>query len=390
MISLPDLKDKIIWDLSIEEIEYVYSNLHMNNYVYVVAMNYHKSKYPTELKINIKDDSIPDFLKFYTFKLFELIPYLNHYNPKIVLAQYLYRSYFLFEKLRYLRIEQLQDVVDLFSALAFIPIIAEKNLDILVWPHLIVRPVNEKILNTFHLLQEDFDIYDIIPEYKEKKELKNDLLILKFIHTSVTTLLTLAENDFDKRKIAETFLKVENKLFELEKRYGFVKVDNLKENFVIGTQLRWRTTLYLYGGRIFENMKEYQQAYSWYTKGIYTIKLYEHFPYYLTDFKITERLLCAYRTGEKLGKDTILLRDLINYCMLRGLQDTAEYSNQILNFIKSNPLVELNGKNLSNDKVNLQYSGESVREIYFICLFYNYIIKKIRFEDIDYSRYLKT
>jgi len=41
-----NLTDKKVWDLSLDEIEYVYQYRHMNNYVYAALKTYYTSSPP--------------------------------------------------------------------------------------------------------------------------------------------------------------------------------------------------------------------------------------------------------------------------------------------------------------------------------------------------------
>ena len=82
------LTEKKIWDLSIDEVEYVYNKLHMNNYVYAALKTYHESNPPLNKIIKLKKNMIPECLHEYAEKLIELSPYLGNDNSKIIRINY--------------------------------------------------------------------------------------------------------------------------------------------------------------------------------------------------------------------------------------------------------------------------------------------------------------
>ena len=381
------LENKILWDLNITETKYAYENIHMNNYVYVALMLYHNSAIPLNkfLKLN---RNTPTYLYNFASKLLELSPYINNYSPEIVRANYLFRSYFLFSQLDNVKTLDLHKVIDLLSILSYISILSDKNDNILLWPYLIIRPYTKHIENTFNKITEKINIETFIP--KIDKINNHEILLVKFVHTAVSTLITMSENKFNSTLISDAFINVEKNMFRLEREFKIVKNDNIKESFSTPTQQRWRNTLYLYGGRYFEIIKNYDKAYEWYTKGIAKIDLHKTFNYYLTDFKTTERLLSAYRVGKYINKDLLLLKDLIDNCIVKAFHNTANYAKKIIKFINDNPNVKLTRKNLENDKIKLQYSGESVREVFLIALLYNHIINDLDFKNINYQEYLEN
>lgn len=381
-----DYNKKTIWDLSLEEIEDVFANRHMNNYVYVAFKNYHLNTFPAGQPIKLNEDIVPAIMLEEAQNLCQLIPYIGTEDSFAVRTNYLFRSYFLFEKLREVDEVNLNQTIDFLAHMALFSTTIEKNDKILIWPYLIARPIDDNLERRFELLkQPEHNLNDFAGELLDKN-LPNDQVLLKYIHTSVSTLLTLIENGLSD-EIGNAFNNVEKNMFRFEKELGFVKGENLSENFNHGTQIRWRGTLYLYGGNFFEQQQDYNKAYNWYLRGINTSKLLDHFTYYLTAFKAVERLICAYRVGEHLNVDQNLLYEFINAALIGAFEKTGVYAGKVLNFIRNNPDSDLKSKVLSNDETQLQYAGESVREVYLISLLYKTVVNKQKFEDLKYDDY---
>ena len=53
-----DNLNKNVWELNLDEIEFLYKYRHMNNYVYAALMTYHKSKFPLNIIMPIKAQDI--------------------------------------------------------------------------------------------------------------------------------------------------------------------------------------------------------------------------------------------------------------------------------------------------------------------------------------------
>ena len=66
-----NLGKKKVWDLTLDEIEYVYNNLHMNNYVYAALNTFHKSNIPLNKLVKLRTKKIPSCLIEYAQKLID-------------------------------------------------------------------------------------------------------------------------------------------------------------------------------------------------------------------------------------------------------------------------------------------------------------------------------
>jgi hypothetical protein len=136
-------------------------------------------------------------------------------------------------------------------------------------------------------------------------------------------------------------------------------------------------------------MKEYDTAFSWYTRDIYFKELPSLFGFYLTDMKTTERLLCAYNVKKRQGKEDVFLKQLIFDCINQILMNAAQYAENIIEFIETHPEADLSLGRIPDKGRYKLYAGEASRELFFLSLLYNNIINGIEYKDINYRKFLQ-
>lgn len=389
------LQNKDIWDLSLDEVKFVYNNLHMNNYVYSAVMLFHKSKPPLNRIIDIKKESIPQCLHEPMKKLVRLSPYLNNEDPKNVRIHYTYYAFELFQQLRFIKLHELEQVIECLAALAYIPIIAEKNDGLSIWLKPVIRKMTPFVSSRFENLLGDFDIDEFVklPLFETDKikneELTPAVTLYEFTPRVVSCIITMIENDIDRMLAEKAFLNAEKHMIEYEQKHNIGNQLHFHWNLKMASQTRYRNTLYLYGGNLFERMGKSEQAFSWYCRDLLYVDIFDSFGFYLTSLKTCERLLSAYRVISK-NCDKALFKSLINHCLKKSFINAAEYSDVVLDYIRSNPNLDLSKQrfNLKNNKYML-YGGEPSREIFLISVLYNNIMLNVNYEDIDYEKYLE-
>lgn len=381
-----DLSNKKIWDLNLKEIEYSYKNLHMNNYVYASLKTYHESNPPLNKIISLKNSMIPRCLQEYSKKLVELSPYLGNDDPRTIRINYTYYAFNLFTMLKYIKLEEVPVITEFLATMAYIPIIAEKNDNILLWSYEVTRKMDESNIMKFNLIKDKKNIDEILPfiilENENYEEIKNDpyIKIPTFVIRAATNIIIMSENNHNKEKITEAWENLESVMIANE------YTDDPKKMIKRG-QLRYQNTLYLYGGDFFRRINEYERAFSWYTRGIYFNELPDQiFKFYLTDMKTTERLILAYSILQN-KKEKAFLKNLIDKCILQIFKNASEYSENILDFIGNNPGIDMSLARLPDgDKFRL-FSGEASREIFLISLLYNCFVNNIDFKNIQYDKF---
>jgi hypothetical protein len=394
MIKLEDLKSKKIWNLTFDEIEYVYNNLHMNNYVYAALKMYHESNPPLNKIIKIKKEIMPECLYKSSEKLVNLSPYLGNDDSRIIRINYKYYAYNLFRKLKYVKDDEIPEVMSFFSSLVYIPIIAEKNDKYNLWHYKVTRKLTNKVKQQFKVIintpsiDEILDIillgYDKI-KYNNFDEYKKILIIVKLF---IQTIITNCENNIDSKEIEKAWEGMEHIMLLLEKKSN---IDTNKEIHWI--QLRYRNTIYLYGGDFFRRIENYKKALEWYLKDIELEKRYTKAPICQTRMRTIERLLCAYIVGEKINMDTNYIKDIINEKLYLLFQYLSLSSDELIDYIKkfgfdlsAEGLLFINER--EKDILIRRYSAESSREFFLLALLYNNIINKIDYKDIEYNKFL--
>jgi len=386
------LDGKMVWDLTVDEIEYVYKNLHLNNYIYAALNNYHKSRMPLDKVIKPRKDKIPEVLHKYVDNIVELSPYLGNDDSRIIRINYTYYSYVLFQAFRYLKLDDIRRSIELMASLAYIPIVAEKNDNFPLWFHTVIRKPDERILNLYKGLTKKINFPSFLKlcifndenfdEYQDSA-LKSVFLLMR----AVQSLIVMAENREDRKRLEQAWKNLERNLLQYESVHN-LSGSEYKGNIFRSGQIRYRNTLYLYGGDFFRRIEDYDTAFAWYTKDIYFKELPEIFRFYLTDMKTTERLICAYEIAKKRGGDPFL-KNLIIRCMHRIFLNAAKYADHILEFIQSHPEADISLGRIPVEKGYKLYAGEASREIYLISLLYHNIVNGIRYEDIDYQKYFE-
>lgn len=386
---MKSLKGKLIWELTQKEIEYAYHHLQLNNYVYAGLATYHQSCPPAGIRISLKKNRVPEPLYKPATKIAALSEYLNQENPTLVRINYTYLSYFLFEAFRQLDYTDIDSTLDLLAKLAYIPVIAEKNDPFLLWPYPVIRPLTNHVKEKFSILM-DSDKIDPLISYKNNEPLQKPddpaYKVLRYVHHAVSTLLILIENKAEPPSVIKNaFLHAEACMIAYELEHNLREPGDQERNFVSGTQIRSRGTIYLYGGSFFERAHELETAYNWYTKNI----LYEDFPndfvYYLTDLKACERLISAYRVCLK-PKEKSFLKEFIRKCLFEAFIHAGTFASKMLDYLAVHPDTDLSQhKFRTPDGKILQYAGESVREVYLIALYYQQVVKGIEYRAMDYT-----
>lgn len=391
----PD-KHLTVWQINMNEAEEIYRKRHMNNYVHAALSVFHAQNYPSGSVVQLKKATIPDRLQTAAENFTALIPYIDGSTPSRVRQHYIYLSYQLFLCMKTLELDELDATASLLSAFAFIPVIADKNDNKKLWFHPVLRKKTPKMTELYNLLKTDISVPDYTQAALFDHETceNGDLFYLsRFTTRAVATVIGMIENGLELPAAVAAFMQIEDKMLSFEKESGVYDSANpFQRNY--SSRLRYRNTLYLYGGNALERAGRLTEAYDWYTKDIDNLALVELIGFYLTGLKTTERLLCARRVDSLLNseKDSSrgLLQDLIRLCFHSSLKKCASYARIILDYVDSNDKLDLSQERffLEDNKFML-FGGESSREPFLISLVYNKIINGIDYSDIDYSRYFK-
>jgi len=374
-----NLENKLIWDLTMEEIRFLYSIRHLNEYVYYGAQLVHQgSPDPVPAPDALH---LPAYLAGPAKKILSLLPFIGKEDPSLTRINFIYYSYFFFEAFQHLQPEDLDELIRLLSSVAWMAVSVERNDGIQLWPYPVIRDLSPEFSRKYELLVSSGNVDDFLRRLDEKSYLlqKSDpaKLLLDYIQNAVFTIITHIENNkLPPEEISRVLEHVERNMIRFEKQHSLRNKTGPAGKARFSTQIRYRGTLYLYGGRHFERTGDLSKAYDWYTREICYKNFPQDFVYYLTDFKQVERLLCAYRVLRD-EKKRPFLKNLIRDCFFSGYKQTARYATKILDYLAANPGADLSVKDFTTVKgERLQYSGESVREVYLISLLYKRLVEE--------------
>lgn len=386
-----NLGKKKVWDLSLDEIEYIYRNLHMNHYVYAALKTYYTSSPPLNRSVSLRPNMLPPYLCAPIEKLLELSPRIGKDDPSSVRAEITYNTYLLYSVLNQVQLEDVPVVAQLLAACAYLPICSEKNDNLPLWNKPVIRQKNEHIDAIIEkLLEPVVDIEEIcmMPLFGNNKKDKishGDMAnLFSFIPISLFCIIVLMENGDEPQIIKRALFHAEQAMRTYEHDNGYSDTGSPIRTRYAG-QLRYRNTIYLYGGMFFEKQGWCEHALDWYLKDINVQELPNFFGFYLTDMKTTERLISAYPLT--IGKEMqSSLKNLIHLCLARIFQNSAKYSRDIIDYFKSHPSTDKRSESIIFGEKRRLYAGEASREVYFTSLIYNKFILGTDYQNIDYSR----
>ncbi len=387
-----NLKGKMVWDLSLDEIEYVYRNLHMNHYVYAALKTYHTSSPPLNRPVSLQANTIPAYLRVPIDKLLRLSPYIGRHDPSFVRAGITYCTYLLYSVLDQVELENISLVAQLLAACAYLAIYSDKNDNVPLWNKKVVRSKTEYTIAIMEKLLEpvvDIDEVCMIPKqsgYKNENVVKGSLgNLFAFFKKVILSIIVFIENGYDPQLIERALLNAEQAMHTYEHKYEFID-HNSPGRIRYPGQLRYRNIIYLYGGMFFERQGWHDRAIDWYLKDINFPDLPTLFSHYQTDMKTIERLISVYSlTTNKVMQNNI--KDLINHCFVQTAHDTAKYNRHVREYFRSHPSTDMRSVYIYPDDFRQWYGGEASREVYFISLLYNKFILGIDYRDINYARF---
>jgi hypothetical protein len=388
------LRRKGVWDLSLEEIEYVHGALHMNEYVYAALKTCRSSSLPLGRSLALRTEAVPECLRQGARDLAALSPYLGNADPGTVRINSTYRCFEVLRNLRLVKREELGAAIETLAALAYVQLLSEKNDGLYIWKHPAVREPS-RYERPFQGISESIDLaayIDLVeadPGSGERPPISAMETVFRFIPPAAASVIAMIENEIGAEEALAAFRRIEGAMLRFEAEHGLGNRPGLPGNVLNPGQLRYRNTIYLYGGNHLERMGRAEEASSWYSRDIYFLDLPRLFGFYLTALKAIERLLCAYRVAPS-SRELILLRELIDRCLLAAFGKAAEYADAVLRHIVSHPGMDLRVQRMPADCAEgyLLFGGEASREVFLIALLYNNIVNGVEYSRIDYGRIL--
>jgi hypothetical protein len=377
-----NLKNKMVWDLSLDEIEYVYRHRHMNHYVYAALRTYYTSSPPLHRPVSLRANTIPPCLRGPCERLLQLSPCIGAHDPSFIRAGITYHTYLLYSVLDQVQLEHISLVAQLLAACAYLAIVSERNDNVPLWFHRVVRnksPYVDAIVEKLLEPVVDIEAVALMPmtAHENKRNRVQENIPnhnYHFVPKAVSSLIVLMENGVDPHLIARALLQTEQAMRTYEQDQGHSDTETPVTKYL--KQIRYRNTLYLYGGMFFEKQQMYERARDWYLRDINDPGLLDRSEgFFLTDLKATERLVSAFplTTDRETRRQ---LKDLIHGYLVRCARGAAAHSRVIFDFL------------FSGDK-RMLYAGEASRELFFLSLLYNKFVLGTDYENIDYARFFQ-
>ena len=397
-----DLLNKYVWDLSLDEIEYVYKNRHMNHYVYAGLKTYYTSSPPLHRPVSLRTDMVPGYLCSAVEKLLILSPFVGKKDPAVLRTGITYLFYQLYHGLENVSLQDISTIVQLLAACAYLLLHSEKNDNMLLWNGPVVRNMTKySRMVVKRLLMPTVDIEAIcslepfsptMAKRKRKNELpahENDIPILyQFMPKAMRSLIAYMENGKSPEMIEQALLNTEQAMVHYENNHTV----SLPPLYSEKKKLRYHNTLYLYGAMFFQRQGLYNRAVDWYLKHIDVYGLPYLFGNFLTDLKTTERLVSAFPLINDKKKQSDLM-NLIQRCMVTICHNISKHSQRVNAYYESHPTTDMRAVWLKNGKgkvkdTDILYAGEAAREILLFSLLYNKFVRGVDYKDIDYASFL--
>jgi len=384
---------KGVWDLSVDEIEYIYRTRHMNNYVYAALKTYHTSAPPLGRPVSLRSEGVPACLHAPVGRLLMLSPGIGAQDPTFVRVAVAYCTSLVYSALDRVELRDVSTVCQLLAVCAYLPIWSGKNDNERLWGKYVVRPRTEYADAVMEkLLEPAVDVEEVCrmpmgaretPPPVEPGDLMN---LFRFMPKVIRCIIGCMENGDDPQTIERALLHVEQAMVKYERDHGYSGAGYVGNAKYPG-QIRYRNTIYLYGGMFFQRQGRYDRAVAWYLKDIDIPGLPMLLRGFLTDLKTVERLVCGYSVlaEEQRRRD---LKERIHAALARTCQDAAAQGHRVLAYLKAHPETDMRITH-SDNKTVPAWAGEYCREGYLLSLLYNAMVLGTDYRDIDYARFLR-
>ncbi len=380
-------RDKTLWALSQRECDFVYQHLHMDNYVYL-AFRAQSEKWGHKAldELSASDFSIPAFYEELS-RFRDLIAQKDPVESTPFRVAVTTNGYRLFSNLNRIQKEQLKATLTTLHALTPVSISADKNDEFPIWDHPIVRAYSPERQMVFNKIRQGIspESFFKLPSIAQTRWNQFDAIfspIEEYVIRCVEHIIITIENTGNTPEVSQAFCAVEHQMLDYENKYGIGNRNMYPCNMKNPYQIRYRNTLYLYGGNHFQRRSKFGEAFEWYTKDIYSLDVLDISFFYLTTLKTCERFLCSIALAPFVNQPTGGLVNILDNLLLVAFEDLSQYSKEVVAFISANPQADLIGLNIpcqysrGAKEVGMHFAGEAAREMYLIASLYVYTILK--------------
>lgn len=382
------LKGKNLTDYSLEELEYIKENLHINNFVYYVRKYLLETGSRHQAYGTPASSRIPGSFIGSTEKIIEIFNTREGKKPSDLIRELSHFTHEFLSGFKNVGETEISEVMNFLATLAPIHMIMEEEADLHIWNFKPIRDIDPSYARIFYdLYHNDIDPRrisnyqwyrtDSLEDAEWRERDQNELM--KFIQRCMQSVIAHMENGYEETSISKALKNLYDDYHRIEQEQDFANFDHLPVNYVIQ---RPRNTLLLYGGQFFQRIGELETAYDWYTKDIMSEAFLGKLNYYMTDYKTAERLMMAYTI-----RPGVEVKNQMDEILRRALFNAALNSREIL-YLLENQTASIKGEDIFYRKGKMRnYMGQATREIFIMALMYRVLIENNQLTDTGYRHF---
>jgi hypothetical protein len=380
-----------VWDLTLDEIEELRSRRHLNSYVHAGLLA-PLSAWP-KTRCRIIPGLYPPTLEAAANRVLDAVPRLGRSSSdeerSHLRIQVTRRLHELYASLPELGPQDVPPVMRLLASLAFVVLQAEREDGMALWLSPPVRPLDPLRKRLFSLLLEPLALEDALPYWRDELERGNvaidqpKLQVFALSMRLVQPILVLLENGVLHELAARAFANVERAMVDFERRHGLGQRPGMLLNVQRTDQLRYRNTVYLYGGNLLQRMRRPHEARAWYLRDIDSPDLPGAMRGALTSFKTCERLLSACEITPEAERSSLVA--LIHRSLAAALKLTCTSARELIERIDRHPEADLRPAWIELGGQRRLFGSEACREPLLAALLYQKMVRRVAYADTDYS-----
>ena len=378
-----------VWDLNDEQVDAFYRLRHMNNYVHAGLTVVRRSPWPRGRAQRWAGAPIDEAFEHALNELLTCVPLLGPgQDTRAARIEVTRRAFSLYRALPDVSVGRLPTLIRAMAAVAYVPLVAERNDGFPLWwhrPARAIRPVQRRI---FAAMLRDVRYESMLDTFADAMTVRGAVpgqphtILAAVTIELVAAIIVMLENGVLPEVALQATQNVVRAMRAYEDRHGLTGPAS-ELGVAEPGQLRYRNTLYLYGGNLLERMGRRDQARRWYLADIDTPELPRHLSFYLTAFKTAERLMSAYRVGDPPERARLTLPILRVW--QRCLVQTRKYARQLLAVMDEQPGLDLAAPKVRVGGRSLLIAGEACREPLLAALLFGAFVNGVDYAHVDYG-----
>ncbi|MCA9664114.1 MAG: hypothetical protein KC503_00955 [Myxococcales bacterium] len=384
--TLEDIAD--VWDLTPHELDRLAAERHINAYVDAGLRVIGARGYPRSRGAAVRLAAPSGFGETFDRAVDALLA-LEPSPSGVDLTQ---RVFDVYAALPALSAGDIPALTRLLAALAYIPLRAEREGGPALWWHPPVRPLSSEHRTVLQLVERRFCLDDVWSRFERqllgRGARRDDPVSLLFaaVILLVAALIVALENGIEHERVLAGFLNVEAAMRDYEARHSLGSAPGLELDVADPGQLRYRNTLYLYGGNLLERMGRLEQARRFYLRDI---EHHEQLPrllgFYMTALKTCERLMSAYHVDERHPRAKATLLALTRSALAKSYDQARKYAVELGEVRRAHPQLDWSQPKLDVGGKTYLCAGEACREPLLAALLYRQMVEGVPYAETDYA-----